>query len=118
MKSLFIALSIALLVPTFAHAKLQVFRNEDAAKLVLNDTDVMNKAKKITETYDIQSLSVESEERNIFNVKLELGNTDYSCTVNVAVKAQSEAVVLPGGGHIATNKLVIKSVKKEKCVSL
>lgn len=117
MKSLLAVLTLSLLVPTFAHAKLSVFRNEDAAKLVLTDSKTMDKAKKLAETQEFQSLSVEKEEFNSFNVKLELGNADYSCTVDVAVKAVGEAVILPGGGKIATNKLVVKSVKKDRCIS-
>jgi predicted glycosyltransferase len=117
MKSLIAVLALTLIVPTISHAKLQVFRAEDAAKLVLNDSATMEKAKKLAEIDAFQSLAVESEEMNKFNVKLELGNEDYSCSLDVAVVAKAEAVILPGGGKIATNKLVVKSVKKERCIS-
>lgn len=116
MKSAIIALVLTLFAPTFAQAKLTVFNKESAAKLVLNDSATMEKAKKLSNATDFLGLSVESEKMNSFEVTLELSKLDYRCFVNVEVVAKGEAVILPGGGKIATNKLVVKSVKAEKCI--
>lgn len=115
MKSFLIALSVTLLVPTFAHAKLTVFSNEEAAKLVLNDSAVMEKAKKISKTDSFTSLSVEKQDFNKFQVSLELASENTRCTVSVDVAAVGEKIKLPSGAEIATNKLVVKKVKKELC---
>lgn len=116
MKSAIIALVLTLIAPTFAQAKLTVFSFESAAKLVLNDSATMEKAKKLSNATDLVGLTIDSPKMNTFDVTLELVKLDYRCFVNVEVVAKGEAVILLGGGKIATNKLVVKSVKAEKCI--
>ncbi len=114
MKSALFALTLALLVPTFAQAKLTVFSNEEAARLVLSSSS-MDKAKKLSNADTFLSLSVEKERFNTFNVTLELSKQDSRCFVNVEVVAQGEGLGRPGS--VATNKLIVKSITAEKCIN-
>lgn len=116
MKTSLIVLALTVLAPTFAQAKLTVFRTEDAAKLVFTDGTTLEKAKKISSADNFVSLSVESDKVNTFDVTLELSKLDYRCFVNVEVITKGETIQLPSGGKISTNKLVVRSVKAEKCI--
>lgn len=115
MKKIILATLVLSSVSSFA--KLTVFSSLDATKLVLNDDKVMTKIFNKTETSTLDSVKVESDKFNEFQVTVNTSTLDAVCSTLASVKAQKVQAEIPGGARITTNKLVVTKVAAGDCTS-
>lgn len=115
MKKLILATLILSSVSSFA--KLTVFSNLEATKLILNDETVMSKILKKSETNTLDAVKVESDKFNEFTVTVTTSTEEAVCSTAVKVKAQKVQAEIPGGAKITTNKLVVTKIETSECMS-
>lgn len=112
-----ILLAVLVLSSVSSFAKLTVFSNLDATKLIINDEKVMTKILEKSETSTLDSVKVESDRFNEFQVTVTTSTLDVVCSTVVSVKAQKVQAEIPGGARITTNKLVVAKVATADCTS-
>lgn len=107
--------STLLLTSLVANAKLTLFSEQDAARLVL-EQDVMSKVLTKSKTATFSKLSVEKIETNQFEVTVETKLDKKFCESVLKIKDKKKTAILPGGGAITTNSLIVTKIEKATCL--
>lgn len=110
-----VLLAAAILTSFMANAKLTLFSTQDAAKLAL-ENDVLSKVFAKTKTNTFSKVSVEKIEANKFEVLVETSQDKKYCETIVNIQDKRKTAILPGGGAITTNLLVVSKINKASCL--